>query len=111
MEHIIAAGILCMIALVSLILSIRSFCKKGFLLNNAYIFATRQERETMDWSPYYRQSGVILFLIALIFLLNAISVLCESILLSVIIAVVMIFTAIYAIASSIKIERSKTTHS
>ena len=36
------------IAIWMAIISVRSFKNKGFLLNNAYIYASKKERETMD---------------------------------------------------------------
>ena len=31
------------------------FKEKGFLLNNAYLFASKEEREEMDKKSHYRQ--------------------------------------------------------
>ncbi|MBQ7009494.1 MAG: DUF3784 domain-containing protein, partial [Ruminococcus sp.] len=42
---------------------------------NAYIWASKQERESMNKKTYYRQSAVIFLLLSLIFLLNGIAVL------------------------------------
>lgn len=43
------------------VLSYRQFNEKGFLFNNAYIFASKQERETMNKKPHYKQSGICFF--------------------------------------------------
>ncbi len=32
------------------VISVRSFKQKGFLFNNAYLYASKQERDTMDKS-------------------------------------------------------------
>ena len=37
-------------------ISIIQFRQKGFLLNNAYIYASKEQRKKMDKKPYYRQS-------------------------------------------------------
>ena len=103
----IVAGILWTVSLWMFIMSIRSFREKGFLLNNAYLYASRQEREEMDKKPYYRQSSVIFLLIGIIFLLNGFIALWGTGWLSYVVAAVIIITLIYAIASSIAIERRK----
>ena len=41
-----------------LVLSIRHFQQKGFLWNNAWLFASEQERKHMDKAPHYRQSAI-----------------------------------------------------
>ena len=42
-----------------LIISIRQFQEKGFLFNNAWLWASEKERRTMDKKPHYHQSGVV----------------------------------------------------
>ena len=56
--EIVIAIVIFAIAGLLLFFAIRSFTERGFLLNNAYIYATKEERETMDKKPYYRQSAV-----------------------------------------------------
>ena len=41
---------------VLLVLSIRHFMERGFLLNNAYIYATKEQRKTMDKKPIHKVS-------------------------------------------------------
>ena len=72
MENIIGAIILGVIAIASFIFSYLQFQEKGFLFNNAYIYASKQERETMDKKPHYKQSGIVFVFIGIIFLINAI---------------------------------------
>ena len=50
-QEMIAAGVLFLLAISAIVLSIRSFCEKGFLLNNSYLYASKQEREAMDKKP------------------------------------------------------------
>ena len=107
MKEIIAASILWAISLLMFIMSIRSFQEKGFLLNNAYLYATKQQREEMDKKPYYRQSSVIFLLIGIIFLLNGFSALLGVGWFSYVVVAVIIITLVYAIASSIAIEKRK----
>ena len=107
MEELITAGILFLIAIVAFVFSIRSFLEKGFLLNNAYIYASKKEREDMDKKPHYRQSAVVFLLIGLIFLLNGLSVLLKTLWISYLAIGVMGITAVYAVASSVAIEKKK----
>lgn len=107
MKGMIAAGILFLMATFAFVLSVCSFCEKGFLLNNTYLYASKQEREAMNKKPYYRQSAVVFVLIGCIFALNGLAVLLRIDWISYI-AVSFVFGAIvYAIASSVAIERNK----
>ena len=106
MEEIICASILFLISAVSFFVSIRSFKEKGFILNNAYIYALKKEREKMNKKPYYRQSAIVFLLIGLIFLANAFIMLFKVDWIFYIVIAIMIITLIYAIASSITIERN-----
>ena len=107
MKEILAAATLFLISLAALILSIRAFCRKGFLLNNAYLYASGRERETMDKTPYYRQTAVVFLLIAIVFLLNGLSVLLETYWLSYLGTGVIFLTVLYAVVSAIRIEKRK----
>ena len=59
---IVGAIVLFVISVFAFFVSIRSFMEKGFLINNAFIYASKQERDAMDKRPHYRQSGVIFLL-------------------------------------------------
>ena len=107
MKEIITAGIAFLIAILAFVLSVRSFCEKGFLLNNAYLYASKQEREAMDKKPYYRQSAIVFLLIGCIFVLNGIAVLLYVKWISYIAIAVAIGTIVYAIASSVIIDTQK----
>ena len=71
MFEIICAIICGVLSLISLIISIMSFMERGFLFNNAYIWASKQERESMDKKPHYRQSAIVFALFAAVFLFMA----------------------------------------
>ena len=107
MKEIITASILFLIAILAFALSVRSFCGKGFLLNNAYLYAPKQEREMMDKKPYYRQSAVVFLLIGCIFALNGFSILLRMDWISHIAITVVFGAIIYAIVSSVLIEKRK----
>ena len=106
MKEIIVASILFAISIFLFFMSVRSFMKKGFLFNNAYIYASKEEREKMNKKPHYHQSAIVFLLIGLIFLLNAIAVLLKVNWIFYIVAAVVIVTLIYAIVSSITIEKN-----
>ena len=61
MKEIITASILFGISFFAFVMSVRSFAEKGFLFNNAYIYATKQEREKINKKPHYRQSAIVFF--------------------------------------------------
>ena len=75
MKEIIISSILFAISLFTFILSIYSFRERGFLLNNAWLYASKQERETMNKKPFYRQTAIVFLLIGIIFLLNGFALL------------------------------------
>ena len=104
----IITGIVCSIlAIGAFIVSFRSFKEKGFLFNNAYLYASKEERATMDKKPHYRQSAIVFLMIGIIFLLNAMSSLWTNSWFSYMAIVCALIAIIYAIVSSVMIERHK----
>lgn len=78
MEMKIAAIVLFALAGVLLVLAILHFLERGFLLNNAYIYATKEQRKTMDKSPHYRQSAIVFTLLSAAFGVQGVAVLLEN---------------------------------
>lgn len=107
MENIAGAIIVSIVAIVCFVLSYLQFKEKGFLFNNAYIYASKQERYTMDKKPHYKQSGIVFLMIGMIFLINAVELFLKTGLLFYLVIVITIITIVYAIISSILIERTK----
>ena len=107
MKGIIIASILWVIAVINFILSIRSFMEKGFLFNNAYLYASKQQRKSMDKKLHYRQSAVTFLLIGLFSALNGFGVIFNVNWLHYISIIVILIAAIYAIVSSILFETRK----
>ena len=105
MKEIILSCIFFLVAIGAFVMSYRSFKEKGFLFNNAYIYASKQERETMDKKPHYRQSAIVFLMIGIIFLLNGVSVLLAANWIFFLVIAIAIVAIVYAIASSIVIER------
>ncbi|MBE6667375.1 MAG: DUF3784 domain-containing protein [Ruminococcaceae bacterium] len=106
MKELVAASILFAVSIFLFFLSVRSFMEKGFLFNNAYIYASKQERKKMNKKPHYRQSAIVFLLLGLSFLLNALTVLLKVNWIFYIAIAVVIVALIYAIVSSITIEKS-----
>ena len=106
MKEIIIASILFAVSVFLFFMSVRSFMEKGFLFNNAYIYASEQEREKMNKKPYYRQSAIVFLLLGIVFLLLALAVLLEAYWISFVGVAVVIITLIYAFVSSITIEKN-----
>ena len=107
MTEIIIAGVMFLVAAGTFVLSVRSFLEKGFLFHNAYLYASKQEREKMNKTPYYRQSAVVFFLIGMIFTVNGLALLLDwewNLYAVLAIAVVAI---VYAIFSTVAIEKKK----
>ena len=90
-----------------MLVSLEVFREKGFLFNNAYIYASKEERERMNKTPHYKQSGTVFVMVGIIFLLNAVDILIKTRWIFYIVIAVALCTIIYAIVSSILIERKK----
>ena len=107
MVKIIGAIVLGAIAIICFVISILQFKEKGFLFNNAYIGASKQEKETMDKKPHYKQSGIVFALIGIIFLINTVEIILQTKWLFYLGTAVEIAVVVYAIVSSIAIEKHK----
>lgn len=103
--QIVVGAILLIAAAGMLLLAVRQFRCKGYCFNNAYIWANKKTREETDFTPYYKQSGVILTLIAAVTFFNGLYVLLEASALLIISAAVMTAALIYSVVSSAKIEK------
>ena len=82
------------------VLSVFYFMEKGFLLNNQYLNASKEEREQMDKSHYYRQSAICFLMCSIMFLISGILILVNCIdLIPIIVVTIAIITVIYAVFS------------
>ena len=104
----IVMAVICFIAAVLLaVMAVRQLRCKGYCLNNADIYASKEERDRTDYTPYYRQSGIVFLMIAALTVLNGLYFLLEAGLLLGAAAAVMTVTLVYAVSSSVKIEKAK----
>ena len=101
-DKIVVFVVLMLISVGAFILSWLQFKERGFLFNNAYLYASKEEREMMNKKPYYRQSAIISLLLGLIFLLNAIGLFVTWF--SYISIIAAIASVIFAVVSSKKIK-------
>lgn len=107
MEKIIGAIVLGVIAIICFVVSYLQFKEKGFLFNNAYIYASRQERENMDKKPHYKQSGIVFALIGIIFLINTVDMILQTGWMFYLVIGIAIAAIVYAIVSSVAIEKQR----
>ena len=107
MEEIIIAVICALLGVAALIVSIRQFMQKGFVLNNAYLWATKEERSRMDKRPHYRQSAIVFALFAAFFFIMAVEILLNTFWLSILAYICPVAAVVYAMASSIKQEMKR----
>ena len=105
MGSIITAIVLAALATVCFVLSWRQFREKGFLLNNAYLYASKKDRAQMEKKPYYRQTAIALALVGIIFTLNAVDALLQTGWIIFAVLGLCLLTATYAIVSSVRIEK------
>ncbi len=97
--------IVTLLSIACAVISVFQFKGKGVLLNNAYIYASKQERETMDKKPHYRQSGIVFAFLSSIFLCIAAECVLETGWLWWVEGALFIAVLVYAIISSIKTNR------
>ncbi len=88
-------------------LGLRSLAEKGFLFNNAYIYATEEERKTMDKKPYYRQTGIVFLLLGGAFLVIGLSLATGFGKLRLLEIPLLAGAAAYAVASTVRINKNK----
>lgn len=81
--------------------------EKGILLNNAFLYASAEERKTMNKKPHYHQSGIVFLLIGTIFILNTIQIITMADWIFGIIIAIAAATLVYAVVSSVLIEKRK----
>lgn len=88
-----------------LVLAIRHFLERGYLLNNAYIYASKKERETMDKKPYYRQSAIVFCLLCAVFVTVGLSLILQNDKLLLLEIPLVAGALIYAVVSSVQISK------
>ncbi len=103
----IAAVAVFIVAAALAIISIRSFRNRGFLFNNAYIYASKEEREAMDKKPHYRQSAIVFLLLSIVFVVIGLSIVLHDSRINLLEIPLFLMLSIYAVVSSARISKSK----
>ena len=104
-SELIVAIIIFVIAGLLLVFSIRSFMNKGFLLNNAYLYASKEEMEKMDKKPYYIQTAVVFLLLSIVFFIIGLSVVFQDSRIDLLEIPFVAGTIVYAVLSTIRIRK------
>ncbi len=99
MVKLIWGAIYSVISILFLIISILSFMEKGFVFHNAYIWASKQDREKMDKKPYYRQAATTFALSAVLFATLSLEIIFETGWLWLIVVAAAGAVLVYAVAS------------
>jgi len=102
LREIIVPAVLFAAAAVYYIISFRSFREKGFLFNNAWLYASEEERRHMDKKPHYRQSAIVFLLLGTVFMLNGLAVIFRAEWLTALAIAAVAAVIAYAVISSIK---------
>ena len=92
---------------VLLLLSIRSFLQRGLLLNNAYLYASKEERETMNKKPYYKQSAIVFCILSVVFLVIGLSIVVHEDKILLLEIPLTLGAITYAIVSTVQINKQK----
>ena len=99
----IAVGIVVLLlSMACAVISVFQFRRKGFLFNNAYLYAGKREKEKMNKAPHYRQSGVVFAFLSALFLCNAAECILKTSWLGWISSALTVGVLIYAIVSSVR---------
>ena len=99
--EIVLAIIFFVIAGVLLFFSFRSFFERGVLLNNAYIYATKEERAAMNKKPYYQQTAVVFCILSVVFVIIGLSVLFRNGNIALLVIPLAVAAIIYAVVSTV----------
>ncbi len=106
-DKIILSIILFLAAASLITASVFSFLHKGFLFNNAFIFASHNEKENMNKKPYYNQSGIVFAVLGIVFLLNVLQVFLRAKWIFFTVIALLGLLLVYAILSTILINNKE----
>ena len=101
----ILAVVMFLLAAALAVLSIRSFRNRGFLFNNAWIHASREERAAMDKKPWYRQSAIVFLLLSLLFAVLGLYAVLQDDRIRLLEIPLLLGTVVYAAVSTARIHR------
>ncbi|MBQ6678839.1 MAG: DUF3784 domain-containing protein [Lachnospiraceae bacterium] len=105
--ELVTAILMFVIAGILLLFSIRSFLERGFLLNNAYLYASKEERKSMNKKPYYRQTAIVFCILSAVFIVIGLSLVLQNDKIMLLEIPLILGAVIYAIASAVRISREE----
>ena len=103
--ELITSIIMFVVAGMLLLFGIRSFLERGFLLNNAYLYASKRERKVMNKKPYYKQSAVVFCILSAVFIVIGLSLIFHNDKILLLEIALIIGVIIYAIVSTVQIKK------
>jgi len=104
---LITAIVLFAVAAALLVMAILHFAGKGFLFNNAYIYASKEEREAMDKKPWYVQSAVVFCFLSVIFIILGLSIVFRDYKIELLTIPFAAAAVVYAVWSTVRIEKKR----
>ena len=105
--ELVTAILMFVIAGILLLFSIRSFLERGFLLNNAYLYASKEERKKKKKKPYYRQTAIVFCILSAFFIVIGLSLVLQNDKIMLLEIPLILGAVIYAIASAVRISREE----
>lgn len=99
--------ILLILSLCAFIICCYQFKGKGFLFNNEYLYASKEERAKMNKDLHYRQSAIVFLFIGIVCLLFMVKILFHIEWLYVLIMFIILAIIIFVVISFIQIEKTK----
>ena len=94
-----------MLSVILMVLGIRHFREKGFLLNNAWLYASKEQRAEINKKPYYRQSAIVFCILSAVFIVVGMSLVLQNDRIMLFEIPLISGTIIYAIVSSVRINK------
>ena len=104
--ELVTAIVMFALAGLLLIFAILHFLERGWLLNNAWIYASKKEREAMDKKPWYRQSAIVFSLLSAVFLVIGLSLVLQNNKLQLLEIPLLAAVLIYAVVSTRRINKA-----
>ena len=103
--YLVLAIVLFSFSFILLVWGVLSLFNKGFLFNNAYIYANKKEREQMNKKPYYIQTGIVIILLSIASCLEGFNALLRYDVFFVLFIILIVVTLVFAIVSTIYIDK------
>jgi len=106
-QQIVFSIITLTIAVVSFVIAYRQSKEKGFVFNNSYIYASKEERKSQNWTPEYKQSKVAFVILGIMFSTLTLEIIVSWGWLFYAVIGIAAILVVYAIVSSIKGVKKK----